>query len=509
MPSLSVKQRTYRHIGLGLGTLILSSVLISCGSGESKARIENTPVVSVPKPKNFDIKVPVEMRNVVVKVLDNTDNAVVIEQTVTTTTDLSLTLPIILNRSHLYRVEISTRPNSLIYDFISGQYQNFSMNLHALVDVDTTNLTQNIFINPSSEAIYQRALVRSGQLPNEAEDPTRISSLHLKMASVDVSTALLNAFHGMNIHNLEPSYLLSAFTPQNINLPQQENLYTTTYLSFGYLKQWANQFPNRTFTEFTKNLAIDLRDGYLDAKTIRGDQANLSSIIPAAPENIDPAKNTLMNITNNQKNIRNQYATSLRAAVFELANNYQQQSLNPAGYVLLQQNSYTGAEPFIDSTSSFRIAGAGDYRRAVGFVDETGSCNGSKYPCKQGITGINLVNPNLPSIEYLIGHYEDKVNGCQLNIRANGALELIKDSKMYRSVLDADSTDNLLQLPDPTKSEYLLNSSSPEPNNDSFKYAFIQVHIKANQVLSAQAGLDSRKAPDEQLQETQLQCNFS
>ena len=216
-----------------------------------------------------------------------------------------------------------------------------------------------------------------------------------------------------------------------------------------------------------------------------------------------------MNITNNQKNIRNQYATSLKAAVFELANNYQQQNLNPAGYVLLQQNSYTGAEPFIDSTSSFRVAGAGDYRRAVGFVDTTGSCNDSKYPCKQGITGINLVNPNLPSIEYLIGHYEDKSNGCQLNIRANGALELIKDSKLYRSVLDADSTDNLLQLPDPTKSEYLLNSSSPEPNNDSLKYAFVQVHIKANQVLSAQAGFDSRKAPDEQLQETQAQCSFS
>ena len=509
MPSLSVKQRTYRHIGLGLGTLILSSVLISCGSGESKARIENTPVITVPKPKNFDIKVPVEMRNVVVKVLDNTDNSIVLEQTLSTTTNLSLTLPIVLNRSHLYRVEISTLPNSLIYDFISGQYQNFSMTLHALVDVDTSNLTQKIFINPSSEAIYQRALIRSGQLPNEPEDPTRISSLHLKMASGDVSIALLNAFSGMDIHNLEPSYLLSAFTPQNMNLAQQANLYTTTYLSFGYLKQWANQFPNNTFTEFTKNLAIDLRDGYLDAKTIRGDQANLSSIIPAAPENIDPAKNTLLNITANQKVIRDQYGISLKESVLELANNYQQQNLNPTGYALLQQKSYVGEDPILESTSSFRVAGAGDYRRAVGFVDTTGSCNDSKYPCKQGITGINLVNPNLPSIEYLIGHYEDKSNGCQLNIRANGALELIKDSKLYRSVLDADSTDNLLQLPDPTKSEYLLNSSSPEPNNDSLKYAFVQVHIKANQVLSAQAGFDSRKAPDEQLQETQAQCSFS
>ena len=224
---------------------------------------------------------------------------------------------------------------------------------------------------------------------------------------------------------------------------------------------------------------------------------------------IDPAKNTLLNITANQKVIRDQYGISLKAAVFELATNYQQQNLNPTGYALLQQKSYVGEDPILESTSSFRVAGAGDYRRAVGFVDTTGSCNDSKYPCKQGITGINLVNPNLPSIEYLIGHYEDKSNGCQLNIRANGALELIKDSKMYRSVLDADSTDNLLQLPDPTKSEYLLNSSSPEPNNDSLKYAFVQVHIKANQVLSAQAGFDSRKAPDEQLQETQAQCSFS
>ncbi|MCY6410939.1 hypothetical protein QTA56_02165 [Acinetobacter sp. VNH17] len=507
MPSLSVKQRTYHHIGLGLGTLILSSVLISCGSGESKARIDNTPVVSVPKPKNFDIKVPVEMRNVVVKVLDNTDNSIVLEQTLSTTTNLSLTLPIVLNRSHLYRVELSTLPNSLIYDFISGQYQDFSMTLHTLVNVDTSNLTQNIFINPSSEAIYQRSLIRSGQLPNEPEDPTGISSLHLKMATADINSALLNAF-GMNIHNLDPSYLLNAFTPQTMDMPQQANLYTTTYLSFGYLKQWANQFPNNTFTEFTKNLAIDLRDGYLDAKKIRGDQDTLISIVPIAPENVDPAKNTLLNITINQKSTRDQYAASLKESVLELANMYQQQNLNPTGYALLQQKDYSDREPTIDSTSSFRIAGAGDYRRAVGFIDVTGSCNGSKYSCKQGVTGINLVNANLPSIEYLIGHYEDKTNGCQLNIRANGALELIKDSKMYRSVLDADSTDNLLQV-DKASSEYLLNSSSPEPSNESLKYTFVQVHIKANQVLSAQAGLDSRKAPDEQLQETQAQCSFS
>ncbi|MBD0176090.1 hypothetical protein IAF53_20710 [Acinetobacter baumannii] len=40
------------------------------------------------------------------------------------------------------------------------------------------------------------------------------------------------------------------------------------------------------------------------------------------------------------------------------------------------------------------------------------------------------------------------------------------------------------------------------------QYNFIQLHIKANKIVSAQAGLDSRKAPDV-LQTTQLEGSFS
>ncbi|WP_213071183.1 hypothetical protein, partial [Acinetobacter baumannii] len=46
----------------------------------------------------------------------------------------------------------------------------------------------------------------------------------------------------------------------------------------------------------------------------------------------------------------------------------------------------------------------------------------------------------------------------------------------------------------------------------SMSYLFLsctkQLHIKANKIVSAQAGLDSRKAPDV-LQTTQLECSFS
>ena len=58
-----------------------------------------------------------------------------------------------------------------------------------------------------------------------------------------------------------------------------------------------------------------------------------------------------------------------------------------------------------------------------------------------------------------------------------------------------------------TTREYILNSSSTEPNNVSLEYAFLQVKIKENQVQSASYGLDVRKAPD-QLSKTQLECKF-
>ena len=223
--------------------------------------------------------------------------------------------------------------------------------------------------------------------------------------------------------------------------------------------------------------------------------------------NIDPAKNTLINIASNQTNIRETFATSLKNSVLQLASYYKQPTLNPNGYDLLQMQSYAAGIPAIDSNTVFRINGAGDYRRAVGFADTTATCNGSIYPCKQGITGVNIINPNLPSIAYLVGHYADAASGCQLNIRANGVLELTKGTQVFRSTLDADSTDNLLQV-DKATHLYLLNSSTTEPDNAALEYTFVQVNIKANQVLGASAGVDTRKAPD-QLKSTQLQCSFS
>ncbi len=511
MPSLRSKQRSNQYICLGVSTLLLSSAfLVGCGSGESEARYEPTPPeVITPKPKNLDIKVPVEMRDVVVKVIDNFDNSLVIEQNVSTTSNLNITLPKVLNTEHLYRIEISTTPNSLIYDFLSGQYKSFSLTFNALVEVNTSNLTQPIFVTPNSEAAYQRAIIRSGQLPTDTPDSTQISALQLKLATSDVNVALLNGFSNIDLPNLSPTTILSIFKSNNLT-PSNFNRYINTYLNFGYIQQWATAYPDdNAFVGFTKNLAIDLKDGYLDAKKIRGDATPLVSLITQSPDNTDPNKNTLINIAANQKNIRDQYATLLKSAVLKLANNYDQPNANPSGYMLLEQKVYSGTDPKIEAFDNFRIGGAGDYRRAVGFAvnSNTSTCLGSTYLCQSGVTGINSTfNANLPSIEYLIGHYEDKINNCQLNIRANGVLELRKGTQIFTSKLDGDSTDNLM-LVNQTGQDYLLNSSSTDVDFSLQKYKFIQIKLNGHQVLSASAGLDTRKAPD-QLQTTELECSF-
>ncbi|WP_151742808.1 hypothetical protein [Acinetobacter sp. TUM15113] len=504
MPSLMSKQRLHHHICLGLSTLLLSSALIGCGSGESSAKVETTPTVTEPKPKSFNIIAAVETRDVVLRIFDNFDNTLVLEQNLSTTSDINITLPRVLNKERLYRIEISTTPNSLVFDFQNSQYQNVSMTLHSLVEVNTNSLTQTIYINPGSEAIYQRALVRSGSLPTDINiNPTKVSASQLNLATADVNSALTSAFYQLDIPNLSSSSVLKIFSPQDATL--NLNSYVNTYLSFGFIQQWANLYPNNNFAEFTKNLAVDLRDGYLDAKKLRGDQSTLTSLVTATPDNIDPSKNNLLFIAANQKNARDTFAASLKQAVLQLADSYRQAALNPQGYSFLQQKSYAGNGPINNTADAFRVVGAGDYRRAVGFSDTTETCNGSIYPCKQGITGINIVSASLPSIEYLIGNYKDPNSNCQLNIRGDGQLELVKDGQTFSSKLDGDSTDNLLQV-DKANSEYLLNSSSTQPNNSTLQYNFIQLRIKQNQVLSASAGLDSRKAPD-QLQTTQLQCN--
>lgn len=501
---LHQSKETKLHIHLGLSTLILSAALVGCGGGgSSSGNSPSTPTPVDPTPEattDVTLKSPLEMRNIQLKVYDNTTNSVLVDTSIASLNSFNVKIPTAkLNR--LYRVEITTQNSSQVFDPITSTYQNFSGIYHAFITPNSVS-GRTLFISPSSEAIYQRAVIRSGQLPQETIDPTRIEQLHVDLASQDVYRSLLNAFKDADIPSLSPANSLMEYSSI------KPSTYVDTYLSLGYLQYWSTfHAGTTTYQELIKSLTTDLKDGFLDGKKLHGDQTSFTPIFNSAPDNIDPVKNTLLDIAANQKTIRDNFASNLRASTLELAKANSQQLLDKNGYDLLQKKLYSGVVPVGNTTDFFRIDGAGDYRRAVGFSGIIATCNGSIYPCKQGLTSINLSDPKLPATDYLVGHYEDTSTGCQLNFRANGQIELIKGSQTYSSALSADSTDNLLQT-DAASLSYLLNSSSAEPNNSTQQYNFIQLSIKANKIVSAKAGLDSRKAPDN-LQTPQLECSFS
>lgn len=504
---LHQSKETKLHTYLGLSTLILSAALVGCGGGgSSSGNSPSTPTPVDPTPEattDVILKFPVEILNIQLKVYDNTTNSVLVDTSIASLNRFNVKIPTAkLNR--LYLVEITTKNSSQVFNPITLKYEKISGIYHAFITPNSVS-GRTLFISPSSEAVYQRAVIRSGQLPQDTIASNRIEQLHVDLATQDIYRSLLNAFKDADIPSLSPANsLVTALTTLQYSTTQPST-YVDSYLSFGYLQYWSNfHGGTNTYQELIKSLATDLKDGFLDGKKLHGDQTSFTPILTPALDNIDPVKNTLLDIAANQKTTRDSFATNLKAATLKLANS---QSLDQTSYNLLDKKQYSGVVPIGNTTDFFRIDGAGDYRRAVGFSGITATCNGSIYPCKQGLTSINLSDPKLPATDYLIGHYEDTATGCQLNFRANGQIELIKGSQTYRSALSADSTDNLLQT-DAASLSYLLNSSSAEPNNSTQQYNFIQLSIKANKIVSAKAGLDSRKAPDN-LQTPQLECSFS
>ena len=504
MPFFKSRQNQYSNIFKSISIVILSTYLASCGGSSNTPPTpesnNNESSSTTLQPNEILLKVPLEMRNVNVKLYDNTTNQVATEIASFSGVSSAIKFPI-EKANRIYRLEISTNENSQIYDFIHDKYVALEGTYHALVWPTSTE-SRIFLVSPVSEAIYQRTLVRAGQLPDEEIDYTRINDTHFIMAMNDVNAALLNAFKNEKIPSVNNATSLAYLA----TTASTQNLYLDSYLSFGYFVHWYNTHNQTSnyYSALTQNIAWDLADGYLDGKTVLGNKTTFTPLVTTV-ENKDARFNTAPDIGANQKAARNQFASELKNAVLDLAQRQLQPNLNGSAYKALSERMYSGTPDSTYTSSNIRTSGAGDYRRAVGF-NGSSHCDNSIYPCKRGITGINSDNKDIqfPSIEYLVGRFES--NGCVLKVRATGDIELSKDNQVYKSSLDGGNTDNLLQV-NSTTQEYILNSGSVEPSNTTQQYPFIQLKIKANKIISATAGLDKRTSPA-QLETEQLNCSF-
>ena len=505
MPSM-----TTNPIQLALKTLGIAAItlcLINCGGGSSSGTSatgnSSTSGQTTLKDNEIEVLLPFEMRNVNLKLVDFLTNQTVSEVLNFSGNSKVLQFPI-QKPNQLYRLEISTNANSQIYNPLTDQYNDPStepfLGTYKAFIFPTFTDRRSFIITPVSNMIYERTLVRAGQLPGETIDPSKVKDYHLNFATDDVNAALMNIFKSTSTPLLTKGTLALGAKSYASN----NQLYIDTFKSFGLFNYWYKQQSSlQTYQKLTQNLTTDLLDGYLDGKTILGGDNNFVKLVTTVP-NTDPTMNNGPALAETQKTARVGFANLLKNATLDLALDQRQDIIDPKGYDALGKSSYLGSIPTA-TESGVRTAGAGDYRLAVGFTGSTDKCFESTVPCKQGLTGINIAtNKSFPSIDYLIGR-QTNTSGCVLKIRPEGEVELSNASQSFSGNLNAEGIDNLLQV-NAANNLYTLNVGSE--SNVAGQYDFIQLTIRNNVVTNAVAGRDTRKAPDD-LTVKLLQCSFA
>lgn len=485
----------------------LSLHLAACGGGSSSggsvtSNTDNTAVGL--KANQIEVRFPFEMRNVDLQLVDFLTGKVVAQSNGFSGNSQIMSFPI-EKPNQFYRLDIVTNANSQIYNPVIDSFNNPSTEIFAgsyrSFIFPTFEDRRSFVVSPVSNMIYERTLVRAGQLPGETIDPNLVKAVHLEFAANDVNAALINIFKDVNI----PVMSRGSLSLANLDYNKSAQVYLDSYSSYGLFNYWfTQQSATQTFQKLTENLTEDLKDGYLDGRKLIGSTQPFSAVLTTV-ENTDPAQNNGVAISQNQKAARDTFANSLRQATVALGLNQKQDFLSPNGFKALQTYRYSGRIPLVNE-NLIRTSGAGDYRQALGFAGVTERCFGSAFPCKQGLTGINIstFNKNFPSIEYIVGRYVAS-DGCELKIRPEGQIELSKDGNRFSTTLNAQGSDNLLQV-NSSNNSYLLNAG--DDSTVANQYRFIQLNIVNNKVLSAVAGNDMQAAPSD-LMIKNLQCQFT
>ena len=365
---------------------------------------------------------------------------------------------------------------STMYDPILDQYVPFNGTLHHIA---TLSPELTLLFSPIHEAIYQRAVIRSDQFDLHQVDLSLIQSKHINKAYSETTTSLHNAF--ISAHSILPVFQnqFSITTLDKNKLPEQA--YTSLFIGLGYMNYLKDRYPEtqNTYLELAHHLAVDLRDGYFDGRTLKGDNTVFKSLVQA-PINADVQKNTYIQIGETQKSTRENFGKALKQTTLDYAiNDAFQSSIYPQGIDFIERFAYYNVNPIVDNYNYFRQIGAGDYRPAFGLMS-TESCNTSTNACRQGLN-VDDIDSYVNDVSYLIGRHQ--LRQCSIHFYPSGHVSITKGDQVYRGSINRDLSDNLQQLnKDPT--HYLLNVGASE-NKPAY---VLQFEIKDMNIIKARTG---------------------
>lgn len=483
MPSIKKQYQGLKKVSSTLIlSLLCSSILVACGGGETTrvsppVEDNETPPDTSPK-MTLNVIMPVHVINANMQVQLATNSTPVYKNEKFTGFDVQLKdLDYRANSNKLYLVTLTGDNSSSMYDPILNKYVPFNGTMHALGMLSTT--TQTIYITPATEAIYQRAVVRSNQFDVATKDIdlSLITNKHFSKSTTEVRNSLHSAF----FTNTYPRFS----NPQSISVikhkTSNDSSYNNLFSGLGLLQYWFTKYPKtiNTYLDLAHNIGVDLRDGYLDGRTIQGDKTAFKTI-PAAPINYNPQNNTLLKIGALQQLTRETFGNEWKVATLHYATQVAfQTSYNPLGIKDLESLEYYTKSFDRDYDNLYRWLGAGDYRPAFGLTN-TESCSNGLNPCKQGLNADDL-ETNINHVEYLIGTHQ--LNQCTIKFYPSGDVSISKGDKIYRSSVNRDLSDNMQQLNhDPQ--HYILNVGASE-NKPAY---FLQFEVKDLKIINARTG---------------------
>lgn len=469
-------------------TALVSFTFVGCGSSSSAPDVQVTPA---PIPANdqltLTVRMPMQVQHAHLTVSVVGESKPLYDNADFSAFDAQIgNIALSDYRDKIVVVSLTPNANSTIYDPIADRLVAFtSGSLHAI----STIKTQTPFLNlsPLSEAIYQRTLVRAGNVDvRQSPDLSLIEAKHITKATDEVGKALNYAFH----INQMPRFSSTVSNWQNNGGSNTNSDYINLFMGLGTLQVFVNLYPQtiNSYVTAAQSLGIDLRDGSLDGRSIVGDNSVFQPLIqPAAPYNVDVVKNNFIDIGKTQQSTRENFGKALKTATLDYAYKHSQNLVNPQLYALLQTTKYFDTASTTNSTDMLRYVGAGDYRRAFGLADDFNSVCGaeSTYPCKQGLNADDIQS-SISDIEYLIGQHS--VGDCKVNIMPSGQVSVLQGTQQYNAALDRDASDNLQRI---GRGHYLLNIG----NSTLTPIAFTQLDIQDRSIIAVKIGTANTPYP--------------
>ncbi len=515
-----IPEQFYSKLAMSIA-LSMGVALTGCGGGGSpttRADSSTTPSSKVRTSYNLTVQSPVLLKNVRVTATDTATGDVLGQAIIQNGNDILFAIPIkYITAGNVILLTLSPiDTSSQYYDPMLknelGAIATFNKPLHALVSLSQDDTTAKV--DPFSEIVYERALIRSGVLDISKPQLQALTISQLTSAANEMTTTLgtvaTTPFSVLfnsptNIAAINLYTVITGVTYVN----QQAN---STLIALGQLALYAQNNPTALtpYLDFAARASLDMRDGDLDGMTIFGGEtagtvqitnpilySGITSAVNSDPDHTDLS--SLITINTDQ---RKQHGVVLKQAAIQYFNtinallpitartdnaslNYMQ-NFDFAIFAL----AYTSSGYGTTSVEPSGRVGAGNYTRAFGLPTGT--------DFKKALDASDLSNRS-NDIMQLNGTYLAS-NGCKLEIGYDGTIQLSQGTQTYQAIVNRKFSDSLTRI---TGNQYLLNVTSAYITAPRF----IQIRTIGAQVMSADAGRSSLPVPVT-LDTTELSCTF-